>query len=149
MGQVKLNPSGLAGGTSNIAVEQGDLQSHVERVLENNFNDTTLLPQKARDVQVIKDFMLQSNPRILEDSSSGDIVSYREDKSLSMKWSPQRKIQYQKCQNTAGTTFFQCNQKNWIPFVHFSRVATGTVSAPATTEMPELDIGTRHYFTDS
>ena len=129
--KLNLNPSGEVAGTSNLSIELGDLQAHVKRVLENNFNDTTLLPQKARDILVIKDFMLQSNPRILEDSSSGDIVSYREDKSLTMKWSPQRKIQYQKCQNIANTTFFQCCQKNWIPFVHFSRVATGSVTAPS------------------
>lgn len=151
--KMNLNPSDHVSGTvppaTPLAVEIGDLERHVKNVLVHNFNPTTLLPQKARDVLIIKEFMVKNSPRILEDSTAGDITTFRNDKHLTFKWSPQRKIQYQKCQNAAGTQFFECNQKNWIPFVQFLHVPAGNEAEPGQTELPRYAVGTRHYFTDS
>jgi hypothetical protein len=151
--KLNLNPSVSVAGSlppaTPLAVEIGDLERHVLNVLKHNFNPTTLLPQKARDVLVIKEFVIKNNPRLLEDATSTSITTFRNDKHLSFKWSPQRKIQYQKCQNSAGQQFFECNQKNWIPFVQFLHVPAGTEDHPQSTELPKLAVGTRHYFTDS
>jgi len=148
--KLNLNPSTSAGGIipTPLAVEIGDLEAHVLNVLKQSYDPTALLPQKARDVLLLGDFLVKNNPRILE-GSSGAITTFRNDKHLSFKWSPQRKIQYQKCQNGAGTQFFECNQKNWIPFVQFLHVPAGNEDAPRADELPKLAIGTRHYFTDS
>jgi len=148
--KMNLNPSVGAGGLipDPISVEIGDLETHVLNVLKQSYNPTTLLPQKARDVLLLGDFVVKNNPRILE-SGAGDITTFRNDQHLSFKWSPQRKIQYQKCQNQAGTQFFECNQKNWIPFVQFVHILAGNEDAPRPSELPRLAIGTRHYFTDS
>ena len=148
--KLNLNPSTSAGGVipTPLAVEIGDLEAHVKNVLKQSYDPTTLLPQKARDVLLLGDFLVKNNPRILE-SGAGDITTFRNDKHLTFKWSPQRKIQYQKCQNAAGTQFFECNQKNWIPFVQFVHVPAGNEDPPRDNELPRLAVGTRHYFTDS
>lgn len=148
--KLNLNPTDL-GASGRLIVSQTALKEHVLAVLENNYDDSTLLPMKARDVATLSDKILKNNPRILEDSQGPS--TFRNDQHLSFKWSPQRKIQYQKCvasdAEPESSSFFQCNQKNWIPFVCFSYVQAGTETPPADGEMPELNIGTRHYFTDS
>jgi hypothetical protein len=146
--KLNMNPSETQGGLVG-PIALNDLDLHVRDILKNNFDDSTLLPQKARDVLTLGDFMIKNNPRILEDSTSGDITTFRNDKHLKFKWSPQRKIQYQKCITSAGTEFLQCNQKNWIPFVSFKHVPGGSEDGPRTEELPQFKTGTRHYFTDS
>jgi hypothetical protein len=145
--KLNLNPTSVDS-EGRLQVTSTALKEHVLAVLENNYDDSTLLPIKARDVVTLSDKILKNNPRILEDASGP--TTFRNDQHLSFKWSPQRKIQYQKCLFTdTGATAFQCNQKNWIPFVCFSYVQAGTESPPGDGEMPELNVGTRHYFTDS
>ena len=146
--KLNLNPSDTTAG-GNLSLEVDELERHVRKILLNNFDDSTLLPQKARDVLTLGDFVIRNSPRILEDSTTGDITSFRNDKHLSFKWSPQRKIQYQKCENGVGSTFFQCNQKNWIPFVSFKHIPGGSEAGPTSNELPQLATGTRHYFTDA
>ena len=131
-----------------LLLSDSALHAHVKAVLENNYDDSTLLPIKARDVITLSDKIVKNNPRVLEGAAS--ITTFRNDQHLSFKWSPQRKIQYQKCASGAtAVPFFQCNQKNYVPFVCFSYVQAGTESPPTDSEMPLLNIGTRHYFTDS
>lgn len=148
--KLNLNPTDYDA-SERLIVSTTALKEHVLAVLENNYDDSTLLPIKARDVATLSDKIIKNNPRILEDSAG--TTTFRNDQHLSFKWSPQRKIQYQKCVPETGepetASFFQCNQKNWIPFVCFSYVQAGTETPPADGEMPELNIGTRHYFTDS
>lgn len=151
-GWIKLNLNPATGlsvsGAQPLALEVGDLENHVLDVLKATYNPSTLLPQKARDVLTLGDFTIKNNPRILE-GASGDITTFRNDKHLTFKWSPQRKIQYQKCENSAGQQFFECNQKNWIPFVQFVHVPAGNEDPPRENELPRLAVGTRHYFTDA
>jgi hypothetical protein len=145
--KLNLNPTSVDS-ESRLQVTSTALKEHVLAVLENNYDDSTLLPIKARDVVTLSDKIVKNNPRILEDAQG--TTTFRNDQHLSFKWSPQRKIQYQKCLFTdTGATTFQCCQKNWIPFVVFSYVQAGTEARPTDSEMPKVNIGTRHYFTDS
>lgn len=146
--KLNLNPSDTQGGLLGpLAIN--DLDIHIRKVLLNNFDDSTLLPQKARDVLTLGDFVIRNSPRLLENATTTDITTFRNDKHLTFKWSPQRKIQYQKCVTAAGTEFLQCNQKNWIPFVSFKHIPGGSEAAPRSDQLPQLKTGTRHYFTDA
>ena len=148
--KLNLNPTAVQS-TNRLIVGLDALKGHVRQVLENNYDDSTLLPIKARDVVTLSDKIVKNNPRVLEGAAS--ITTFRNDQHLSFKWSPQRKIQYQKCAPTddapESDTYFQCNQKNWIPFVVFTYVQAGAESPPTASEMPIVNVGTRHYFTDS
>lgn len=127
-----------------LPVEQTDLQTHVSKYLNAAYEDDLAFGDKRR-FKILKTKFIASNPRILE-QSDGTAVCFRQNLRINLTWTPMRKIRYNACVDNAGATFFQCNTKNWVPFVYFQKNPAGNTPS---TSFPVITQTTKHWFTDA
>lgn len=127
-----------------IPCEQDALQQHVFRYLVAAYEDDLAFGDKRR-FKIIKTKFIHSNPRILE-QTDGTAVCFRQNIRLNLEWTPMRKIRYNACVDAAGTSFMQCNTKNWVPFVFWQKNPAGNTESGS---YPVITQTSKHWFTDS
>lgn len=121
------------------------LQEHVSRYLNAAYEDDMAFGDKRR-FQILKTKFIHSSPRILEDAGGSPVV-FRQNIRINLNWTPMRKIRYNACTDPAShTDFFQCNTKNWVPFVFFQKNPAGNTPS---TSFPTISHTTKHWFTDA
>lgn len=141
--KLNLNPDPPTTPGAPFPIEADELQQHVANYYERGYANV-LGNGDVKNFKIIKRYKIDGKGVNITGSTGADIT-VRQPRLLKFKWAPMRKIRYNHCVNTAGTTFLQCNQENWIPFINIQFCGI----AHTGEHFPNMNTISTHYFTDS
>lgn len=144
--KINLNPlPDPANPQGPIPVTTAALQEHVARYLLAAYEDDLAFGDKRR-FKIMKTKYVTSNPRILE-QPDGTAICFRQNLRFNFNWDIMRKIRYNACTDPVShTDFFQCNTRNWIPFVMWHKNPAGNTESGS---YPTITQTSKHWFTDA